>query len=101
MEKHHKLRRDPSWSPHGCNICGVVRRRLPRSPTRGTLSPPLPPPPPLRPPPPRRAASPPRLGAERSRGAGTDLGWFDCDFRRVVFATLGCGPAPLGFSASF
>lgn len=22
MEKHHKLRRDPSWSPHGCNICG-------------------------------------------------------------------------------
>lgn len=22
MEKHHRLRRDPSWSPHGCNICG-------------------------------------------------------------------------------
>lgn len=22
MEKHHRLRRDPNWSPHGCNICG-------------------------------------------------------------------------------
>jgi len=22
MEKHHRLRRDPSWSPHGCNLCG-------------------------------------------------------------------------------
>ena len=53
MEKHHKLRRDPSWSPHGCNICGVVRRRLPRSPTRGTL----PPRPPCGP---RPRAGPPR-----------------------------------------
>eukprot|EP00958_Prasinococcus_capsulatus_P026930 scaffold5081_cov430-Prasinococcus_capsulatus_cf.AAC.8 len=22
MELHHKLRRNPNWSPHGCNICG-------------------------------------------------------------------------------
>mmetsp|Transcript_2695 Transcript_2695/g.3070 ORF Transcript_2695/g.3070 Transcript_2695/m.3070 type:complete len:156 (+) Transcript_2695:135-602(+) len=22
MEKHHRLRRDPSWSVHGCNLCG-------------------------------------------------------------------------------
>mmetsp|Transcript_16635 Transcript_16635/g.22930 ORF Transcript_16635/g.22930 Transcript_16635/m.22930 type:complete len:178 (+) Transcript_16635:78-611(+) len=22
MDKHHRLRRDPNWSPHGCNICG-------------------------------------------------------------------------------
>lgn len=24
MELHHKLRRDPSWHPSGCNICGQV-----------------------------------------------------------------------------
>ena len=24
MEKHHRLRRDPSWDPNGCNICGKV-----------------------------------------------------------------------------
>ena len=29
MEKHHRLRRDPSWSPHGCNICGQVRTLQP------------------------------------------------------------------------
>lgn len=22
---HHKLRRDPSWDPRGCNLCGQVR----------------------------------------------------------------------------
>ncbi|QDZ22586.1 hypothetical protein HOP50_08g51300 [Chloropicon primus] len=22
MDRHHKLRRDPNWSPHGCNLCG-------------------------------------------------------------------------------
>ena len=25
MELHHRLRRDPSWHPSGCNICGQVR----------------------------------------------------------------------------
>lgn len=25
MELHHKLRRDPSWHPSGCNICGQVQ----------------------------------------------------------------------------
>jgi hypothetical protein len=25
MEMHHKLRRDPSWDPRGCNLCGQVR----------------------------------------------------------------------------
>ncbi|KAL4859448.1 hypothetical protein ACK3TF_000549 [Chlorella vulgaris] len=24
MELHHKLRRDPSWHPSGCNICGQL-----------------------------------------------------------------------------
>jgi len=24
MEMHHKLRRDPSWDPRGCNLCGQV-----------------------------------------------------------------------------
>jgi len=24
MELHHKLRRDPSWHPNSCNICGQV-----------------------------------------------------------------------------
>lgn len=24
MELHHKLRRDPSWHPSACNICGQV-----------------------------------------------------------------------------
>ena len=27
MELHHKLRRDPSWHPSGCNICGQVGSR--------------------------------------------------------------------------
>ena len=22
MERHHQMRRDPNWSPHGCNLCG-------------------------------------------------------------------------------
>ena len=75
MEKHHKLRRDPSWSPHGCNICGVVRRRLPRFPTRGTLSP-APPCGPRHPCGPRPRAGPPRrLASGRSGAAAQERTW--------------------------
>lgn len=37
MEMHHKLRRDPSWHPSGCNICGGVGHQAAQC-TNGTIN---------------------------------------------------------------
>uniref|UniRef100_A0A7S0Y7Q7 CCHC-type domain-containing protein n=1 Tax=Polytomella parva TaxID=51329 RepID=A0A7S0Y7Q7_9CHLO len=37
MEKHHLLRRDPSWAPNGCNICGQVGHQASSCPN-GTVN---------------------------------------------------------------
>ncbi|BDA49578.1 hypothetical protein COCOBI_14-1970 [Coccomyxa sp. Obi] len=37
MELHHKLRRDPSWHPSGCNICGQLGHQAANC-TNGTIN---------------------------------------------------------------
>ncbi|PSC73831.1 E3 ubiquitin-ligase Su(dx) [Micractinium conductrix] len=37
MELHHRLRRDPSWDPRGCNICGQVGHQAANC-TTGTVN---------------------------------------------------------------
>lgn len=37
MEMHHKLRRDPSWDPRGCNLCGQVGHQAVECPN-GTVN---------------------------------------------------------------
>ncbi|EFN59143.1 expressed protein [Chlorella variabilis] len=37
MELHHRLRRDPSWHPSGCNICGQLGHQAAQC-TTGTVN---------------------------------------------------------------
>ncbi|KAF8069424.1 GRIK2 [Scenedesmus sp. PABB004] len=37
MEMHHKLRRDPSWHPNGCNLCGQLGHQAAECPN-GTVN---------------------------------------------------------------
>ncbi|MEW5308930.1 MAG: hypothetical protein WDW38_000850 [Sanguina aurantia] len=37
MEKHHLLRRDPSWDPRACNLCGQVGHQAANC-TQGTIN---------------------------------------------------------------
>eukprot|EP00878_Enallax_costatus_P001596 GHUV01001747.1.p1 GENE.GHUV01001747.1~~GHUV01001747.1.p1 ORF type:complete len:155 (+),score=36.31 GHUV01001747.1:220-684(+) len=37
MEMHHKLRRDPSWDPRGCNLCGQLGHQAVECPN-GTVN---------------------------------------------------------------
>mmetsp|Transcript_24229 Transcript_24229/g.52944 ORF Transcript_24229/g.52944 Transcript_24229/m.52944 type:complete len:159 (+) Transcript_24229:142-618(+) len=37
MELHHKLRRDPSWHPNACNICGQLGHQAAQC-TSGTVN---------------------------------------------------------------
>lgn len=37
MELHHKLRRDPSWHPNACNICGQLGHQAANC-TNGTIN---------------------------------------------------------------